>query len=99
VRLLREHNDDKVIIFQRGELLFAFNFHWSRSFVDYRFEAPEGAYRMILTSDADIFGGHHRLSTDQRHTSTIDPASGASGLSLYLPNRTAVVLLSASGPG
>jgi hypothetical protein len=32
----RKHEEDKVIIFERGDLVFVFNFHWSNSYFDYR---------------------------------------------------------------
>ncbi len=31
-----KHEDDKVIVFERAGLVFAFNFHTSKSFTDYR---------------------------------------------------------------
>ena len=32
----RKHEDDKVIVFERAEVLFAFNFHPTKSFTDYK---------------------------------------------------------------
>jgi hypothetical protein len=49
---------------------------------------------MLLTSDAARYGGHDRLTADQKHL-TLPEKSGHPGqhhLSLYLPNRTAIVL-------
>lgn len=31
-----KHESDKVIVFERAKLLFIFNFHWEKSFADYR---------------------------------------------------------------
>ena len=94
IRKLREHEADKVLIFERADTVFAFNFHPQNSYSDYRFEAPSGAYTTILTSDAPRFGGHGRLTPDQDHFST--PAAEDEHcrhcLSLYLPCRTALVL-------
>ena len=42
--------DDKVIVFGRGDLFFFFNFHPSRSFVDYGVEVPPGEYTLELAS-------------------------------------------------
>jgi len=36
-QLIRVHNDDKVVIFERAGLLFVFNFHPTTSYSDYRF--------------------------------------------------------------
>ena len=92
--LLIEHTDDKVIAFYRQRLLFAFNFHPTRSLVDYRINAPTGKYQMILDSDHPDYGGHHRLLSEQDHFSQAMSGEKGAGeaLSLYLPNRTAIVL-------
>ena len=89
-----EHSDDKVLVFERAGLLFAFNFHPQKSYPDYRFGARPGNYRMIFTSDAPQYGGHNRLVPDQEHLALDDTAAGHEGhlLSLYLPNRAALVL-------
>jgi 1,4-alpha-glucan branching enzyme len=93
-RLLYEHCDNKLIIFERAGLLFAFNFHPFNSYSDYRFEAPGGTYRMLLDSDASQYGGHNRLTAAQEHLSlpAKDDQEGKNFLSLYLPSRTAIVL-------
>lgn len=31
-----KHEDDKVIVFERANLVFAFNFHATKSFPDYK---------------------------------------------------------------
>jgi 1,4-alpha-glucan branching enzyme len=90
LHLLYEHSDNKVIVFERAGLLFAFNFQPAQSYNDYRFEAPPGTYRMLLTSDAAQYGGHGRLTADQQHLTLQEKDTNY--LSLYLPNRTAIVL-------
>jgi 1,4-alpha-glucan branching enzyme len=94
IHLLHEHADDKVLIFERANLILAFNFHPQKSFTDYRFEAPPGKYRMIFTSDAPLYGGHQRLVPDQMHftLNEKDRDYDLFCLSLYLPCRTALVL-------
>lgn len=32
----RKDEGDRVIVFERGNLVFVFNFHWSKSYTDYR---------------------------------------------------------------
>ncbi len=92
--LLFEHSDDKVIVFERAGLLFAFNFHPVSSYPDYRFEATPGKYRMIFNSDGPEYGGHNRLQPEQNHMTLLDNSIGRAQnlLSLYLPNRTVLVL-------
>jgi len=93
-RLLWEHNDDKILIFQRAGLIFTFNFHQTRSFSDYVFPADPGQYRIILNSDDPRFGGHNRVDAQCPHLTlpASDPEHPPHRLSLYLPNRTALVL-------
>ena len=38
-RLIREHADDKILVFERAGLVFAFNFHPTQSFSDYHIPA------------------------------------------------------------
>ncbi|GBC60307.1 1,4-alpha-glucan branching protein [Desulfonema ishimotonii] len=90
IPLLKEHHSDKVILFSRAGLIFAFNFHPTRSHSDYPFHAAPGEYRMILDSDAADYGGQGRLSPDQHHLT--QPENGSHQLRLYLPTRTAIVL-------
>ena len=92
--LLYEHSDDKVIVFRRAELVFVFNFHPACSYTDYRFEATPGKYQMVFNSDAAEYGGHSRLIPDQYHLTLHDPLKqqNRNMLSLYIPNRTALVL-------
>ncbi|MBR9980117.1 MAG: alpha amylase C-terminal domain-containing protein [Desulfatitalea sp.] len=99
-RQLWEHNDDKLLIFERAGLIWAFNFHPTQSFTDYPFPAAPGRYRIVLDSDAGVFGGHRRVDPDLVHvtlaaTSDHQPAHR---LSLYLPNRTALVLAPTGNP-
>ncbi|MEJ2156246.1 MAG: alpha amylase C-terminal domain-containing protein [Desulfobacteraceae bacterium] len=91
---LWEHSDDKILIFERSGLVFAFNFHPKRSFPDYRFPAPPGCYRIVLDTDDADFGGGQRVD-DQIDHIAIAPTPSESDihhLSLYLPTRTALVL-------
>ncbi len=92
-RLLHEHSDDKVIAFFRGGLVFVFNFHPTKSYTDYGFEAPPGEYRILLDSDDAAFGGHDRIDRNISHSARPDPEDPRPAmLRLYLPSRTALVL-------
>lgn len=92
------HEDDKVVVFDRGEQnwLFLFNFHSSKSYDGYRVPVRHcGSYRVRLNSDAIEFGGHGRLDKSvicgQRFFSSQDP-DGTSFIRIYLPHRTALLL-------
>ena len=93
--LLHEDSENKVIIFRKANLIFAFNFHPNQSYVNYRFDAPPGEYRLLLDCDAAKYGGYDRLQPpDQKHF-TLTERLGSQNrymLSLYLPARSAFVL-------
>ncbi len=104
--LLHIHETNKVISFQRkfsydkdsgyGNLIFIFNFNPDVSFNDYLIDAPAGKYQEIMNSDELKYGGKGRLIGGQEHFThhTYDAASGSRNrLSLYIPTRTASVLV------
>ncbi|MBU1195407.1 MAG: alpha amylase C-terminal domain-containing protein [Proteobacteria bacterium] len=99
-RLLHLHDDDKVIAFERNQLIFVFNFHPTCSYSDYMFDVPPGKYQMILDTDEKRFGGHERLQASQIHYTLHDPLlyGQDNRLSLYLPARTAIVLALGTDP-
>ena len=85
-RLLVQDEEKKILIFSRGNCIFAFNFNAAGSFAGYGFEAPEGEWTGILDSDAAVYDGFSRISASERHL-TVDGR-----LYLYLPARTVQVL-------
>jgi 1,4-alpha-glucan branching enzyme len=95
VNLLVENSTDKVLIFRRGNLLFAFNFHPTQSLFDYEFDAPPAKYSMILDTDDPKYGGYGRLQwPNQEHFTMVKvlDKNRHDRLSLYLPARCALVL-------
>ncbi len=77
-----------VIIYKRGALIFLFNFHPEFSIPDYRFYVPEkGNYKIVLNSDDGLFGGFDRVDVAMEYSIQKDGK-----LSVYLPNRTALVM-------
>ena len=69
----RKHDGDKVAVFERGGLLFLFNFHPQQSFTDYRVGVEEaGTYKIVLNSDAAEFGGFSRLDQNVEFKTTAD---------------------------
>ncbi|MCR5351579.1 MAG: alpha amylase C-terminal domain-containing protein [Bacteroidales bacterium] len=87
LRQLYVEEGGKVLIFSRGNSIFAFNFNPTTSFEGFRFQAPAGEYAMAFHSDETRFGGFARLRQDERHATDTDGC-----LSLYLPSRVALVL-------
>ncbi len=50
----------KVIAFERGDLLFVFNFHPTESFEGFEVGCKWQSMRIVLDSDEHRFGGHSR---------------------------------------
>ena len=90
------HNDgDQILAYGRGDLVFVFNFSPTRSYTDYGFMVPEGAYSVVLNTDALAFGGHGFADDTVCHFTNFDPLlkrDGKGWLKLYIPARSAVVL-------
>lgn len=84
------NDDDHVVAFMRGNLLFAFNFHPTQSFADYGIIAPKGNYEIILSSDDKRFGGFDRVDTLLAYSTAPGPDNPL--VRLYLPARTVIVL-------
>jgi 1,4-alpha-glucan branching enzyme len=88
--LLFEHRERQILIFMRGNLLFAFNFSPIISYPSFELPAPAGKYSIVLDSDSPEFGGFGRNDPDVAHFTF--ERDGSSVLSLYLPSRSAMVL-------
>ena len=89
---LWQHQDDKILIFSKGEKLFIFNFHPSRSFDGYFIPAKfSGKYKVALTTDDAEFGGFSRVDKQTVYETFKTPIDWI-GFKCYLPSRTAIVL-------
>ncbi|XP_058739081.1 1,4-alpha-glucan-branching enzyme 1, chloroplastic/amyloplastic [Vicia villosa] len=88
----RKNEGDRVIIFERDNLVFVFNFHWN-SYSDYKVGCLKpGKYKIVLDSDDTLFGGFNRLN----HTAEYFTSEGwyddrPRSFLVYAPSRTAVV--------
>jgi len=88
---LNMDDSNKVIIFERNNLLFLFNFHPSNSIPDYRMPSlGKGEYKVLMSTDEERFGGHNRVDMHVTHH-TINE-DGQDKLMVYLPNRMAMVM-------
>ena len=88
---LRLHKEaDKVIVFYRNGLLFAFNFHPTQSVVDVEVPLPRKAnYTVALSSDDEKYGGQNLVAHMSYPARSRDKSPY---VRLYLPARTVVVL-------
>lgn len=87
-RPLNMDEQNQVMSFERGGLVFVFNWNGDRAIPDYKLPAPsQGEWKVILDSDATEFGGFGRQDTSLSHFT-----DKTQNLSLYLLPRTALVL-------
>ncbi len=85
------HNDDNIIIFSKGELCFAFNFHPEKSFDGYFVPVnKKGKYQVVLSSDDELFGGFNRVDKNYIYE-TDEMLYDMHGFRCYLPSRTVTV--------
>jgi len=94
IEQLALHEDTRQLVFRRGPLVFAFNFHVSESYVSLRIPAPDAKdYNVILDTDALPYGGHGLLSVPLVYPWQDVPMYGKpQSLQIYLPARSAQVL-------
>lgn len=84
---------NKTVIFTKRGLVFIFNFHPFNSIPNYTFYVTEpGDYKVVLCSDNEKFGGHSRLDESYIYSTFFDEDSESNKLSIYLTNRTALVM-------
>jgi len=90
----RKDDSDKVLILERGDCLFAFNFHPTRSYSEYRVGHPwKESLRVVLNSDEDRFGGQGRLCNETLHPAADGCDSRCCSARLCLPSRSVQVLV------
>jgi 1,4-alpha-glucan branching enzyme len=95
IEKLWEKDDDQILAFRRGNLIFVFNFSPDKSFNGYGILAPAGKYKVVLSTDSPNFGGFGNIDEKVEHLTINDPLYqpiGKEWLKLYLPARSAQVL-------
>ena len=81
---------EQTVVFSRGGLLFAFNFHFGRSLTNVLVPVPRPAeYTVALCTDDEKYGGWNQIAHQSYFTKEFN---GQHFVELYLPARTAVVL-------
>jgi len=91
ILLLHLDEGSRVLAFLRARKVFVFNFHPTHSHTDYWIPAAPGAYRVVLDTDREAYGGLARQDAGIIHYTLTDRIH-RHFLSLYLPSRTALVL-------
>ncbi|KAI9609741.1 hypothetical protein KEM48_002781, partial [Puccinia striiformis f. sp. tritici PST-130] len=90
-----KHESDRVVAFERGKLVFIFNFHPTQSYTDYRIGVEwEGKYEVVLSSDEKArFGGHDRVDLHSEYFSTpLEWNNRKNYVQVYLPSRMVLVI-------
>jgi 1,4-alpha-glucan branching enzyme len=89
-----KHEADKLIVFERGNLLWIFNFHPTKSFSDYRVGTNWGsAHYIVLNTDRKEFGGQERINESIKHfPQKLEWNGRPYFIQVYIPCRTAIVL-------
>ena len=94
IQQLWNKESDQLLAYQRGDLIFVFNFNGSQSFTDYGILADSGSYKIVLNTDKKLFGGFNLIDESVIHFTLPNPKDiiGKEWLKLYVPARTAFVL-------
>lgn len=91
----RQDEGDKLIVVERGDLVFVFNFHPTNSYTDYRVGAYKpGKYKIVLSSDEEVFGGFSNVTAGadvEFNTMEGDYDNRPHSFLVYSPSRTVVV--------
>ena len=95
VEKMWDKDDDQVLAFRRGDLVFVFNFNPTRSFTDYGILAPLGEYSHVLDSDQPCYGGYGNIDVATAHQTvpdTLYAPYSLGWLKLYIPARSVQIL-------
>ena len=92
LRLL--HEGDRLLAFERGRLLLAFNFHEKQAQQAVNIMATPGKYVEAQSTDAPAYGGYgNLLAQGLEHFSDAHSGVNEQRVTLYLPPLTALVLI------
>jgi 1,4-alpha-glucan branching enzyme len=86
--------ENKLLAFKKGGLVFLFNFNPYDSFLEYELPTGEmGKYTVVFNSDELMFGGLNRIGTDYIYNSKrLSGKGNKAGIIIYSPSRTVLVL-------
>ena len=85
------HRDTHILAYERGGLVFIFNFDPQYNREDLVIPVSHGCdYEVLFTTDDEVFGGFGRIGHEPR--SAFVPGHDGPALKLGLPPRTAIVL-------
>jgi len=84
---------DNIIVYEKGDLVFVFNFHPTNSYTDYRVGCLNKCkYKIVLNSDREIFGGWENVNEEAEFFADDFGVDGRPhSFMVYAPSRTVVV--------
>lgn len=95
IHLLFIHEEAKQIVYERGGLVFAFNFHPTASITDWRIPVPQRSdYRLILNTDDIVYSGQGVVEGVHYPWQDVPMEGQTQSIQLYVPARSALVLVS-----
>ena len=83
-------NENKIIGFERGNLLICLNFHVKKSQPDYTLKVSGNKYELALNSDLPKFGGHDILQNIKTYEAMEKKEDKI--IKVYIPARTGIIL-------
>ena len=85
------HEENKILAYERGNLIFIHNLHTNHSLTDYPVNVHQaGKYKVILHTDLTNHGGQNRINSETKYFSS--EKNGSSAIQIYIPCRTSLVL-------
>jgi 1,4-alpha-glucan branching enzyme len=94
IERLMIHEENKLLVYRRGPLVFAFNFHPTNSYSALRIPVPDPRnYKIILNTDDREFAGQSLVQPNTTYPRQDVPMENRrQSVQVYLPSRTAQVL-------
>jgi 1,4-alpha-glucan branching enzyme len=94
IELLMFHEENKLLVYRRGALVFAYNFHPGESYADLCVPVPDASdYKVVLNSNDEAFEGHGLVDEGTIYPMWNAPIHGYDqSIQLYLPARSAQAL-------
>ena len=88
------NDNDQVLAYQRGDLIFVVNLHPYKSYTGYGVLVEKGSYKIILNTDSVEFGGFGLINESIEHLTQkgLEKKTDLEWLKLYIPARTGFVL-------
>lgn len=89
INLLKQDDYRQVLAFERGGLIFVFNYSPTQSYTNFLINVPKGNYKIKLNTDDKKYFGHERINTLMNYPTIT--SGGITQFSIYIPSQTGLV--------